>query len=406
MGIQIDMFHVQQAYAEQGGTLTNEQLYAEVSKLSGVPADKLNAKQAIGKSGTPRSPLKRKIRWYQQTLKTMGVLERVEGERGMWRLADKQGKLHEAPEDVSVLAYSTDLGVAIWSSSNDLYRGLQEPIHLCITSPPYPLAVQRTYGNVAETQWVDFITESLEPIVDKLAPGGSIVVNISNDIFRPKSPARSLYVERMVLALHDRLGLHLMDRWPWVNLSKPPGPTYWACVNRYQLCSGWEPIFWFTNDPGSVRADNRRVLQPHTEQHLRFLAEGNRRQAQYGDGAYRLRGSASYANQTPGRIPKNVITRGHRCRDTQGFRSAAKELGMPSHPAMFPTEIAEFAIKYLTEEGDLVVDHFAGSNKVGLAAERLNRRWIVREKVLEYLRVQAELFRHFSGFTISRALVA
>jgi site-specific DNA-methyltransferase (cytosine-N4-specific) len=73
---------------------------------------------------------------------------------------------------------------------------------------------------------------------------------------------------------------------------------------------------------------------------------------------------------------------------------------------MFPTEIAEFAIKYLTVEGELVVDHFSGSNKVGLAAERLNRRWLVREKVLEYMRVQAEIFRHFSGFTINPALAA
>lgn len=406
MGAQIDMFHVHQAYTEQGGVLSNDQLYDAVADLTGVSSDELNARQAIGKAGTPRSTLKRKIRWYQQTLKAMGVLERVEGERGMWRLADKQGKLHEAPGDVSMVAYSTELGVAIWSSSNNVYRSLDQPIHLCITSPPYPLAVQRAYGNVGESQWVDFITESLEPIVEQLAPGGSIVVNISNDIFQSKSPARSLYVERMVLALNDRLGLSLMDRWPWINLSKPPGPTYWACVNRYQLCSGWEPIFWFTNDPSRVRSDNRRVLQAHTEKHRKFLAEGNTRHAEYGGGAYRLRGAESYANQTPGRIPKNVITRGHRCSDTLAFRDAAKELGLPSHPAMFPTEIAEFAIKYLTVEGELVVDHFSGSNKVGLAAERLNRRWLVREKVLEYMRVQAEIFRHFSGFKINPALAA
>lgn len=406
MGAQIDMFHVHQAYTEQGGVLSNDQLYDAVADLTGVSSDELNARQAIGKAGTPRSTLKRKIRWYQQTLKAMGVLERVEGERGMWRLADKQGKLHEAPGVVSMVAYSTELGVAIWSSSNSVYRSLDQPIHLCITSPPYPLAVQRAYGNVGESQWVDFITESLEPIVEQLAPGGSIVVNISNDIFQSKSPARSLYVERMVLALNDRLGLSLMDRWPWINLSKPPGPTYWACVNRYQLCSGWEPIFWFTNDPSKVRSDNRRVLQAHTEKHRKFLAEGNTRHAEYGDGAYRLRGPESYANQTPGRIPKNVITRGHRCSDTLAFRDAAKALGLPSHPAMFPTDIAEFAIKYLTVEGELVVDHFSGSNKVGLAAERLNRRWLVREKVLEYLRVQAEIFRHFSGFTINPALAA
>lgn len=89
----------------------------------------------------------------------------------------------------------------------ELFSDLDEPVHLCVTSPPFPLRIQRGYGNVDEAKWVDFITQALEPIVKNLVPGGSVVLNVSNDIFEAKSPSRSLYVERMVLALHDRLGL-------------------------------------------------------------------------------------------------------------------------------------------------------------------------------------------------------
>lgn len=116
---------------------------------------------------------------------------------------------------------------------------------------------------------------------------------------RPRAPP-DLYVERMVLALHDRLGLSLMDRWPWINLSKPPSPTHWACVNRYQLCAGWEPVYWFTNDPDRVRSDNRRVLIPHTEKHQKLMAQGDNRVVSYGDGAYRLRGTHSLMSQKDG----------------------------------------------------------------------------------------------------------
>ncbi|MDV5727849.1 DNA methyltransferase [Klebsiella pneumoniae] len=42
------------------------------------------------------------------------------------------------------------------------------------------------------------------------------------------------------------------------------------------------------------------------------------------------------------------------------------------------------AIRFLTEEGDLVVDPFSGSNKSGLAAERNNRRWIACDIILEH----------------------
>lgn len=79
-----------------------------------------------------------------------------------------------------------------------------------------------------------------------------------------------------------------------------------------------EPVYWFTNDPDRVRSDNRRVLIPHTEKHQKLMAQGgDNRVVSYGDGAYRLRGNA-FSNVTEGRIPKNVIQRGHRCADTSG----------------------------------------------------------------------------------------
>lgn len=39
----------------------------------------------------------------------------------------------------------------------------------------------------------------------------------------------------------------------------------------------------------------------------------------------------------------------------------------------------------LTDEGDLVVDPFAGSNVTGEVCERLKRRWIAVDVVQEYL---------------------
>lgn len=51
----------------------------------------------------------------------------------------------------------------------------------------------------------------------------------------------------------------------------------------------------------------------------------------------------------------------------------------------FPAALPEFFIKLLTEEGDTVIDPFAGSNTTGIVAEGLKRRWIAMEKVPEYL---------------------
>lgn len=402
--MQLNLFsHISTAYADApSGELSNEDLYAAVAAKAGIDHDQMEARVPIGTDRSMRSPVKRKIRWYQQTLKQLGVIERVDGSRGLWRLTESTGKgLQRTIAGVKLIAFNTDLGVAIWSRNQDVFGGLDEPIALCVTSPPYPLRNARAYGNPEEKAYVDFICESLEPIVANLVAGGSIVLNISNDIFESKSPARSLYLERLILALHDRLGLSLMDRIPWVNLSKPPAPTHWACVNPLQLTTAYEPFFWFTNDPQRVRSNNRRVLDEHTGRHKRLMeAGGEQRITNYGDGAYRLRHN-SFGQSTKGKLPRNVIHRGHTCPDTNAYRQAAKGLGLPTHGAMQPTAIPDFFIRFLTEPGELVVDPFGGTARTGLAAERLGRRWLVTEWILQYLRGAAELFRDFNGFHLN-----
>lgn len=402
----LDIKTCMEAYAaSETGNLDNEALYRWLVDSKKITPEEISGRQPIGSAGALHSPAKRKIRWYQQTLKAMGVLRRLQ--RGVWGLVEPQGKeLHKVPDAVKVVAFSTELGVAILGSNRHVFAGLSEAVALCITSPPYPLRVGRSYGNPDLQNYSDFIVRSLEPIVKALQPGGSVVLNCSNDIFEPGSPSRSLYLERMILALHSELGLSLMDRIPWVNRSKPPGPTWWACVNRVQLSSAFEHILWFTNDPHHVKSDNRRVLEPHSDQHKALIAKGGAgRTAQYGDGVYRLR-NHSFGNPTPGKIPRNVIERGHRCADTTAVRQIAKHLGLPCHGAMFPTSIPDFFIRFLTEPGELVIDPFSGSGKTGLSAERNARRWMLCDVILEFVRMSAELFSGSSGYWVNPGLVA
>jgi len=240
---QLDLFdHVSSTYGStHDGRLGNKTLYQTVASRAGISCDELASRVPIGRSRQEHSLLKRKIRWHQQTLKHLGLIEHVDGERGLWRLTDLgEKKLRRALPDVGMLAFSTDLGIAIWGSCQRVFPRLDTPIVLAITSPPYPLRKPRAYGNPGEHEYVDFICRTLEPVVANLAPGGSLCLNVSNDIFETGTPARSLYLERMLLALHDRLGLHLMDRLVWHNKSKPPGPIQWASKERVQLNVAWE----------------------------------------------------------------------------------------------------------------------------------------------------------------------
>lgn len=384
---QLSLFgHVASVYAESPRAVRNADLYASVAERAGVSKVELQATCPIGKAATPRSPVQRKIRWAQQTLKTLGLLERVPESRGEWQLTSRgKDKLTKADDNTQLLGFASDLGVAIWAKCSSVFAGLREPIHLCLTSPPYPLRAPRAYGNPNEAEYIDFICATLEPIVRNLVPGGSIALNISNDIFEQGSPARSLYRERLVLALADRLGLHKMDELIWENPNKPPGPVQWASLRRMQFNVGYEPIYWFTNDPLRVFSNNQRVLQPHTDAHLRLIEQGGeRRTRRYGDGAYSLR-PGSFGNPTAGRIPRNVLRFSHVCKSQQDYKAYCKKHGLPANQAPMPLALAKFLIEFLTEPGHLVVEPFGGSFTSALAAELLGRRWIATEQVLEYI---------------------
>lgn len=383
-------------------------LYRDVAARSGVDLAAIDRRDPVGRSGQRHSIFTRQVRWHQQTLKHMGLIERAR--RGVWRLTiegHKRLALRSIAPRYVMLAFSTDLGVALWADCHTAFSRLDQPVSVVITSPPYPLRHPRAYGNHDETEYVDFLCRALEPVIASLKPGGSLVLNLSNDIFLPGSPARSLYRERLTLALADRFGLSKMDEIPWVNASKPPGPVQWASKRRVQLNVGWEPILWMTNDPSLVTADNRQVLEPHSERHLRLIARGGERKARCnGDGAQRVRPGRSYANQTPGRIPKNVLTLGHVCGNQNAYKAAARALGLPVHGAPFPLALASFFVRFLTVEGDLVADPFAGSLTVALAAELLGRSWIATEIIWEYLRGGATRFESAPGFSVSPGFAA
>lgn len=399
--VQLDLFAgVLHAYSlEEGGTLSNDALYNKVAQTCGVPQEEVAKQEPVGKSCARHSLFKRKVRWYQQTLKASGILEHVDGERGFWQLTKPATKeLSAINPSVSVLGFSTDLGVAILGSCTNVFAQLDAPITLVVTSPPYALAKARQYGNPSEAQYVDWISQTLEPVIKNLAPGGSICLNVSNDIFMPQSPSRSMYCERLLLALSDRFGLHLMDRLIWENPQKPPGPIQYASLARTQLNVAYEPIYWLTNDPSKVRSNNRRVLQQHTEAHLALIQKGGeKRQAVYSDGAYRVK-QGSFGAPTDGRIPRNILKFGHRCASQSAYKRQAAAMGLPVHGAPMPLSLAKFLVEFLTEPGDLVAEPFAGSFTTPLAAQLLGRRWLATEVMAEFVLGGALRFQDAPGY--------
>jgi adenine-specific DNA-methyltransferase len=62
-----------------------------------------------------------------------------------------------------------------------------------------------------------------------------------------------------------------------------------------------------------------------------------------------------------------------------------KAMDTKGHPAAFPEGLVERVLSVYTEEGDVVLDPFAGSGTVGLVARRMGRKFILIEKEPGYV---------------------
>lgn len=342
MSVQLGMFDVLEVYDD--GVIDNDTLYDRLQSRFGISKEDLLATRPVGKDGIPVSPAKRRVRWMQQSLKARGLLERVS--YGQWRRTGKKKEFTQLILNKVLLAYSTDLNCALLGDHDDVIHQIDQPIHLYFTSPPYPLQVPRNYGNVDVREYVDWLCARLAPVVDRLAPGGSIMLNISNDIFQHQSPARSTYQERLVIALEDRFGLQKMDMIPWTS-NKAPGPIQWTQRRTCQNHVGWEPLYWFCREPHLVYSDHRRLTG--------------------GQG-----------------LSRNIWEVNNYCPENRAVHRAADALGLPRHPATMPVALARRAIEFLTEPGQTVVDAFSGINTTGWSAESIGREAIVGETMAQF----------------------
>lgn len=381
---QLTMDHILFAYAN-GNISNNEDLYKKVGMDAGIASEELDKLEPIGKDGRKYSKKKREIRWIQQSLKRAGYLERVGSSQ--WQLTyegKKKVELHKSINGFSMLAFSTKLGFAIWGDSKHIFSKITESITLILTSPPYPIKNGRAYGAWTEIEVIDLILGVLEPIVKNLEDGGSVMLNLGNDCFIPGTMARSMWIERLTLALHDKLSLYLYDRIVWSNPQKAPGPIEGCNKQGFHLATAYEPIIWLCNNPHKSKTNNRRILRPLSENYKKLIAQGGeKRTAVSADGTHTVR-KGSFGKPVEGSLPKNIYQRGHICKHNSRYREACKDAGIPVHGALWPYDLAKHFIEFATEPGQLVCDPFGGSLVTAKAAEDLGRHWVTAEQVHEY----------------------
>jgi site-specific DNA-methyltransferase (cytosine-N4-specific) len=289
------------------------------------------------------------------------------------------GKTEEAVANSALPrpVYRTHLGTAWVGDALEVLAGLPEKsVSLVLTSPPFALRRQKAYGNVAADEYIRWFWPFAQQIHRVLRDDGSFVLELGG-AWNPGRPTRSTLPYELLLRLTALF--HLAQEFYWFNPSKLPTPAEWVTIHRNRVKDAVNHIWWLSKTE-HPHADNRRVLKPYSRSMLRLLRDGYKpelRPSQHSISPY-------FRKDNGGAIPPNIlIVPNTRSRDDYFLR--CREHGLPIHPARFPRELPEFFIKFLTTEGQLVVDPFAGSNMTGWVAQTLGRRWLSIEINPDYV---------------------
>ena len=292
----------------------------------------------------------------------------------------------------------SDYGATYLGDSLELLRQLPSgSVNLVVTSPPYALHFKKAYGNKDKEEYGKWFLPFAQQIYRVLRDDGSFVLNIGGS-YNSGTPTRSIYHFKLLIALVEEIGFHLAQECFWYNPAKMPMPAEWVTVRRIRIRDSVEYVWWLSKTPWP-KATNRAVLKEYSEDMIRLNRNGVRGTVRPSGHVIRKSfdkigpGGSIPSNVTEAEfpdIPESMLKMGNNAAN-DAYTRRCKEEGIKIHPARFPALLPKFFIKMLTDENDLVVDVFAGSNTTGSVAEGLKRRWIAGEAVEEYLK--ASTFR-------------
>lgn len=288
--------------------------------------------------------------------------------------------------------YKTEKGVAYCGDALKLIKRLpSESVNLIMTSPPFALTRKKAYDNINADKYIEWFLPFAYEFYRVLKSDGSLVVHIGGSWTKGK-PVKNLYLFELLIKLCRDVKFYLAQDLYWFNKAKLPGPAQWVTVKRCRLKDAVDHLWWLSKTP-YPKADNRKVLREYSESMQELLKDPN----YYKPGVKRPSEhviSDKFYNENEGAIPANFFEFSNTNSQSRYLQMCRKNKTKP-HPARYPLELPQFFIKFLTDEGDLVLDPFGGSNTTGEAAEKLNRRWMTFEIVQEYL--ESSKFRF--GFT-------
>ena len=260
---------------------------------------------------------------------------------------------------------------------------------LIVTSPPYADRRAKTYGGVRPENYVEWFLPRAAQFLRVLKPCGSFVLNIKE---KAEKGERQTFVLELVLALRKQ-GWLWTEEYIWHKKNCYPGK--WP--NRFR--DAWERCLHLTRNR-KFKMNQDAVMVPMGEWADARLKSLGRNDVVRFDSKVKSGFGKNIANWVKRDMayPTNVL-------------HLATECANRNHSAAFPSALPEWFIRLFTDDGDWVLDPFAGSGTTLGAALALGRNSVGIDTLGDYCKaarakvsnVQLELLERAPASTPRRS---
>ena len=283
------------------------------------------------------------------------------------------------------------IDTVLFGDCRQTLQTINEPIQMCVTSPPY--YGLRDYGGENQQigqeqtpeEYIEELVSVFSIIRDKLNDDGTLWVNIGDSYYNYRPSKGKSYVKQTLSKTKQDLPDHSSKRNNKLSNYKEKDLIGIPFMLAFALRNdGWylrQDIIWHKPNPMPESVKDRCTK---SHEYIFLLSKSKRyyynneaiKEPVKQDWGTRNRTNGKYHNKGTGLQPHSGLTKSYDKKNKRSVWSVTNKPYKGTHFAVFPPDLIEPCILAGSKEGDIILDPFMGSGTTGMVAKQHNRHYI------------------------------
>jgi len=283
------------------------------------------------------------------------------------------------------------IDTVLFGDCRQTLQTINEPIQMCVTSPPY--YGLRDYGGENQQigqeqtpeEYIEELVSVFSIIRDKLNDDGTLWVNIGDSYYNYRPSKGKSYVKQTLSKTKQDLPDYSSKRNNKLSNYKEKDLIGIPFMLAFALRNdGWylrQDIIWHKPNPMPESVKDRCTK---SHEYIFLLSKSKRyyynneaiKEPVKQDWGTRNRTNGKYHNTGSGLQPHSGLTKSYDKKNKRSVWSVTNKPYKQAHFAVFPPDLIEPCILAGSKEGDIILDPFMGSGTTGMVAKQHNRHYI------------------------------